>query len=213
MYDLQVFSNAEFGSVRAVTIDGMPYFVGKDVAVVLGYTNPQKAMRDHVDDDDKTVNESFTVNGTKGILINESGLYSLILSSKLPTAKKFKRWVTSEVLPTIRSTGGYSIIQQEDRVLTVRDVVIITSEVIKAMLPAVQLGGANVTVNNIYRGRRGKHSKVDRLPYELRLSVRNMMANESITFAAISDYLAKNGYFISESSIQRYASDMRKGRK
>ena len=107
MYDLQVFSNAEFGSVRAVTIDGMPYFVGKDVVtVVLGYTNPQKAMRDHVDDDDKTVNESFTVNGTKGILINESGLYSLILSSKLPTAKKFKRWVTSEVLPTIRSTGG-----------------------------------------------------------------------------------------------------------
>ncbi len=213
MYDLQVFSNAEFGSVRAVTIDGMPYFVGKDVAVVLGYTNPQKAMRDHVDDDDKTVNESFTVNGTKGILINESGLYSLILSSKLPTAKKFKRWVTSEVLPTIRSTGGYSIIPQEDRVLTVRDVVIITSEVIKAMLPAVQLGGTNVTVNNIYRGRRGKHSKVDRLPYELRLSVRNMMANESITFAKISDYLAKNGYFISESSIQRYASDMRKGRK
>ena len=60
MYDLQVFSNAEFGSVRAVTIDGMTYFVGKDVAVVLGYTNPQKAMRDHVDDDDKTVNESFT---------------------------------------------------------------------------------------------------------------------------------------------------------
>lgn len=213
MYDLQVFSNAEFGSVRAVTIDGMPYFVGKDVAVVLEYTNPQKAMRDHVDDDDKTVNESFTVNGTKGILINESGLYSLILSSKLPTAKKFKRWVTSEVLPTIRSTGGYSIIPQEDRVLTVRDVVIITSEVIKAMLPAVQLGGTNVTVNNIYRGRRGKHSKVDRLPYELRLSVRNMMANESITFAAISDYLAKNGYFISESSIQRYSSDMRKGRK
>ena len=159
------------------------------------------------------MNESFTVNGTKGILINESGLYSLILSSKLPTAKKFKRWVTSEVLPTIRSTGVYSIIPQEDRVLTVRDVVIITSEVIKAMLPAVQLGGANVTVNNIYRGRRGKHSKVDRLPYELRLSVRNMMANESITFAAISDYLAKNGYFISESSIQRYASDMRKGRK
>ena len=124
MYDLQVFSNAEFGSVRAVTFDGMPYFVGKDVAVVLGYTNPQKAMRDHVDDDDKTVNESFTVNGTKGILINESGLYSLILSSKLPTAKKFKRWVTSEVLPTIRSTGGYSIIPQEDRVLTGRDVVI-----------------------------------------------------------------------------------------
>lgn len=83
------------------------YFVGKDIAEILGYSNPQKALRDHIDNEDKTLNESFTVNGTKGILINESGLYSLILSSKLPSAKKFKRWVTSEVLPTIRKTGGF----------------------------------------------------------------------------------------------------------
>ena len=104
---LQVFKNEEFGEIRVVEIDGEPYFVGKDVASVLGYSNPQKAIRDHIDEEDKTLNELFTVNGTKGILINESGLYSLILSSKLPTAKKFKRWVTSEVLPTIRKTGGY----------------------------------------------------------------------------------------------------------
>lgn len=81
--------------------------MGKDVAEKLGYTNPQKAIRDHVDAEDKTVNESFTVNGTPFVLINESGLYSLVMSSKLPDAKKFRRWVTSEVLPSIRRNGGY----------------------------------------------------------------------------------------------------------
>lgn len=106
--ELQVFRNAEFGSVRTTVIDGEPYIVGKDVAEILGYTNPQKALRDHVDDEDKTLNETFTVNGTMGVLINESGLYSLILSSRLPAAKKFKRWVTSEVLPVIRRHGIYA---------------------------------------------------------------------------------------------------------
>lgn len=100
-----VFDNKE---VRTLDIDGEPWFVGKDVAIILGYSNPQKALRDHVDEEDKTVNESFTVNGTMAILINESGLYSLIISSKLPTAKKFKHWVTSEVLPSIRKHGAYA---------------------------------------------------------------------------------------------------------
>lgn len=105
---IEVYSNVEFGAVRTLTIEGKPYFAGKDVAEILGYSNPQKAIRDHVDEDDKTVNESFTVNGTKALLINESGLYSLILSSKRPTAKKFKRWVTAEVLPAIRKHGSYN---------------------------------------------------------------------------------------------------------
>ena len=109
MNNVEVFKNQEFGEVRTITIDDEPYFVGKDVALILGYTNQQKALRDHVDEEDKTRNESFTVNGTQGILINESGLYSLILSSKLPNAKKFKRWVTSEVLPAIRKHGMYAI--------------------------------------------------------------------------------------------------------
>lgn len=108
MNQLQIFENKEFGKIRTVEINNEPYFVGKDVADILGYTNAPKAIRDHVDTEDKTVNDSFTVNGTKGILINESGLYSLILSSKLPTAKKFKRWVTSEVLPSIRKHGMYA---------------------------------------------------------------------------------------------------------
>lgn len=105
MNDIQVFNNPEFGEIRTVEINNEPWFVGKDVAVILGYSNPQKAIRDHIDEDDRTVNDSFTVNGTAIALINESGLYSLVLSSKLPTAKKFKRWVTSEVLPSIRKHG------------------------------------------------------------------------------------------------------------
>ena len=102
MNQMEIFKNPEFGAIRAVEIDGEPWLVGKDVSLALGYTNPQKAIRDHVDAEDRTVNDSFTVNGTAITLINESGLYSLVLSSKLPKAKQFRRWVTSEVLPTIR---------------------------------------------------------------------------------------------------------------
>lgn len=113
MNQIKIFENPEFGKVRTVEIDGKPYLAGKDVAEALGYTNPQKAIRDHTDIEDRTVNESFTVNGTKVILINESGLYSLILSSKLESAKRFKHWVTSEVLPSIRKSGGYIAGQEQ----------------------------------------------------------------------------------------------------
>ena len=88
--------------------DGEPWFVGKDITKILGYTNPSKAIADHVDVEDKGVTKCYTPGGVQNLTgINESGLYSLILSSKLPSAKKFKRWVTSEVLPAIRKTGGY----------------------------------------------------------------------------------------------------------
>ncbi len=114
MNDLTTFTNPEFGQVRTVEIDGTPWLVGKDVAEALGYTNPQKAIRDHVDEEDKGVNDSFTPGGTQTlVVINESGLYSLVLSSKLPTAKKFRRWVTSEVLPSIRKHGGYIAGQEQ----------------------------------------------------------------------------------------------------
>lgn len=105
---IKIFSNEDFGEVRTLTIDNKPYFVGKDVAEILGYANAPKAIRDHVDDEDK-LTERIVLSGQNRevIFINESGLYSLILSSKMPNAKKFKRWVTSEVLPTIRKTGGY----------------------------------------------------------------------------------------------------------
>lgn len=111
MNDLQIFSNSEFGNIRTVTIDNEPWFVGKDIAEALGYGKGKSlnnAVATHVDDEDKGVTEMMTPGGKQNlIIINESGLYSLILSSKLPNAKKFKRWVTSEVLPAIRKTGHY----------------------------------------------------------------------------------------------------------
>ena len=111
--ELQIFNNSDFGNIRVVENSGEPWFVGKDVAEVLGYTNPSKALADHVDADDKLNNETLLSLGQRGgWLINESGLYSLILSSKLPQAKAFKRWVTSEVLPTIRKTGSYKTPKQ-----------------------------------------------------------------------------------------------------
>lgn len=124
MNELKVFNHSEFGTLRGVEIDGESWLVGKDVAERLGYSNPQKAIRDHVDDDDKTVNASFTVNGTMVVLINESGLYSLVLGSKLPNAKKFKRWVTSEVLPAIRKHGGYLTAEKVEEALLNPDVLI-----------------------------------------------------------------------------------------
>ena len=108
---IQIFNNTEFGEIRTVKINGEPYFVGKDVAAALGYSNPRKAIGDHVDQEDKT--DGVTIRDSIGrdqkpIVINESGLYSLIMGSKLEGAKRFKRWVTSEILPSIRKTGAYA---------------------------------------------------------------------------------------------------------
>lgn len=110
MNELQVFKNQEFGSVRTLVINNEPWFVGKDIAESLGYTATEKAIRTHIDGDDKGVTEMDTPGGKqKVVIINESGLYCLVLSSKLPSAKKFKRWVTSEVLPALRKTGQYQV--------------------------------------------------------------------------------------------------------
>lgn len=106
---IEIFESEEFGKVRTVIIDGEPWFVGKDIAVILGYSKPRNAIATHVDCEDKKVAPiQGDLGGTQQmIIINESGLYSLILSSKMPKAKEFRHWVTSEILPTIRRTGGY----------------------------------------------------------------------------------------------------------
>lgn len=109
MNELKIFENPEFGKVRTMEINGEPYFVGKDVAEILGYSNTRDALTKHVDSEDKNTVAIYDGKGNPNqTVINESGLYSLILSSKLPKAKEFKRWVTSEVLPSIRKTGTYS---------------------------------------------------------------------------------------------------------
>lgn len=112
MNELQIFNNSEFGQLRTVTINDEPWLVGKDVAAALGYSNTKKALSDHVDDEDKLQGDGVTIRDPMGreqnpTVINESGLYSLVLSSKLPSAKKFRRWVTSDVLPSVRKHGAY----------------------------------------------------------------------------------------------------------
>ena len=111
MNEIKIFDNPEFGKVRTMEINGEPYFVGREVAMILGYAKPENALSTHVDGDD-TLKQGVTDNlgrAQNTTLINESGLYSLILSSKLPKAKEFKRWVTSEVLPSIRKHGAYAV--------------------------------------------------------------------------------------------------------
>lgn len=131
MNELQIFENPEFGAVRTVELNGDPWLVGKDVAKALGYAKPENAIGTHVDSDDKT---TTLIQGTgsnyksKAVLINESGLYSLVLSSKLPTARKFRHWVTSEVLPSIRRHGLYAV----DELLNNPDLMIQAMEQLKA---------------------------------------------------------------------------------
>ncbi len=121
MQDLQIF-NFDNQKVRTMTIDEEPYFVGKDVATILGYSNSRKALIDHVDDEDKGVTKCDTLGGAQNLaVINESGLYSLIMSSKMPEAKRFKHWVTSEVLPAIRQHGAYLTDQKALDIITNKD--------------------------------------------------------------------------------------------
>lgn len=150
---VKIFENPEFGKVRTVVVDNEPWFVGKDVADILGYVAARNALRDNVDEEDKTVVQMTDIQdctsdvlpdhmkGSKITIINESGLYSLIIRSEKPEAKRFKRWITSEVLPSIRKTGGYSIkkevkipdvVEGEERVKSIMAVAKGLQELLKA---------------------------------------------------------------------------------
>lgn len=125
MSNIQIFNNPEFGEIRTIDRDGEPWFVGKDVAAALGYSNQRDALSRHVDGEDKGVVKHDTLGGAQDLaVINESGLYSLVLSSKLPTAKKFKRWVTNEVIPSIRKHGAYMTPDKLEEVLLSPDTLI-----------------------------------------------------------------------------------------
>lgn len=114
MNELQLFENPEFGQIRVIELDGKPWFVGKDIATALGFKNPRQAISSNVDDEDRGVHEMDTPSGVQEMtIINESGLYSLIFNSRIEGAKKFKHWVTSEVLPAIRETGSYSMMPKD----------------------------------------------------------------------------------------------------
>lgn len=133
MNKIQVFNNTEFGEIRTVEIDNEVWFVGKDIAETLGYTNPSKALNDHVDIEDKLNNETLSSLGQRGgWLINESGVYALVFNSKLPKAKEFKKWVTHDVLPSIRKHGAYMTPQKIEEVLLNPDTIIKLATDLKA---------------------------------------------------------------------------------
>lgn len=137
MHELKIFESPEFGTVRTVTVSGEPWLVGKDVAEALGYSNTRKALEDHVDAEDKMQGDGVTIRDSIGreqhpTIINESGLYSLVMSSKLPTARRYKHWVTSEVLPSIRKHGLYATAETAERLLSDPDFVIRLFTEIKA---------------------------------------------------------------------------------
>ncbi len=125
MNELQIFKNEEFGEIRTIEVNNQPWFVGKDVADILGYRNGSRDINNHVEEEDRLKYQIGTAGQLREqTLINESGLYPLILSSKLPKAKEFKRWVTSDVLPTIRKTGGYLTPEKVEEVLSNPDTII-----------------------------------------------------------------------------------------
>lgn len=156
MDELTIFESPEFGSIRTLTVDGEPYFVGKDVAEVLGYSDTAKAIRVHVDEEDKQifkVDEMATLKTSNyGIyIINESGLYSLVFASKLPTAKKFKHWVTSEVLPSIRKHGAYMTPETIEQAILNPDTIIKIATALKEEQnknKVLQLKNSELTVDN-----------------------------------------------------------------
>lgn len=154
MNELQIFNNEEFGDIRTVTIDNEPWFVGKDVAEALGYAEPRSAVSKKVEECDRGVAEMETPSGKqKMTTINESGLYALIFSSKLESAKRFKHWVTSEVLPSIRKTGGYDMKQLQGKellalaVLEAQKTIEEQTAQIEEMKPHAILGQAITTAN------------------------------------------------------------------
>lgn len=203
--EITVFKNNHFGSIRTVMLNNEPYFVGKDVAEALGYAKARNAISKHVDDEDKKV---APIQGSPGgiqtmTIINESGLYSLIMSSKLPNAKQFKRWVTSEVLPSIRKTGYYGATDIQKIIgLTV-------SETIKQLIPVLQstTGGTAEEEEIVIRKRQRRKPAgvIEKLPCDLRNVVDDMICSNRYTYKDIVDMLAEEGVQISQAGVSRYA--------
>lgn len=145
MNNLQIFDSPDFGQIRTIQQNGEPWFVGKDVADILGYQNGSRDVNRHVDEDDRQNYQNGTFESNRGLtIINESGLYSLILSSKMPKAKEFKRWVTSEVLPAIRKHGGYLTADKIEQALTDPDTIIKLATTLKEERAARQQAEASL---------------------------------------------------------------------
>lgn len=217
MNELQVFSNGEFGKVRIIIRDGEPWFVGKDVTNILGYSNSRDALSKRVEKEDKGVANCDTPSGSQEMtIINESGLYSLIFSSKLDSAKRFKRWVTSEILPSIRKNGSYGTLNTE-QVIQIATTVSkqIVSEIFKEFKNHNRECGCDCKEND-------KKTtidiesvilpvaslKIEKFPKDFRKELDDifiaMKDSENINFSAISRLCYKRGYPASNMAVKRY---------
>jgi len=199
MQQVMLFENKEFGEIRTLMIDGQPYFIGKDVAAALGYERPAKAILDHVDNEDK---DEIPIQDSIGRMqntpiINESGFYSLVLSSKLETAKKFKRWVTSEVLPSIRQTGNYI---SGTSPYSIEDIV---RETICQVVPIIikELEG---------RTEREKQAEkeIEKLEIKVRRKIERLICAGNHSYSSIARILTMDGIEISPTTVCFYAESM-----
>ncbi|MDE6092989.1 MAG: hypothetical protein K2G14_07835 [Ruminococcus sp.] len=214
MNEIQIFRNEEFGEIRTLEIDGQIYFVGADVAKALGYVKPRNAVNKYVDKED-ALKWGILSNGgiQQTTIINESGLYSLILSSKLESAKKFKHWVTSEVLPAIRRTGTYGVSNIEEifnRVLDEKIEGIVNkavSEAIKVLSPFLTLPVREYTteIRTIEKSYQYSSSKIFRLSPEIKKQVDEMIISGNYSCQQIANFITeRSGMKISYMTISRY---------
>ena len=199
MQQVILFENEEFGQIRSIEIDGLPYFVGKDVAEILGYSNPRDALATHVDLEDKKViqrseNTTLEIPNRGLTIINESGLYSLILSSKLPTVKAFKRWVTSEVLPSIRKTGNYI---QKAEPYNIKEIV---KEMICQLAPEI----IKELENKEERTKRAER-EMKKLETKAKRRIERLLYSEKYSYYEISKLLGQEEIDVSAEAICFYA--------
>lgn len=209
MNKLQVFKNENLGEIRTIIINDEVWFVGKDVARILGYAKPENAISTHIDNEDKT---TTLIQGTgsnyksKAVIINESGLYSLILSSKLPRAKEFKRWVTSEILPQIRKNGYYSSSPEDFLKQTILEIV---KQIVPEIINATKSTYQNyMVIEDDYEHFNLNKNKIEYFPNEIRENIDEMLLNmqecQKMNFSLIARYCSANGYCVSSPTVKKY---------
>lgn len=201
---IQIYQNEQFGAIRTMSIEGEPWFVGKDVTEVLGYSNTRDALSKHVENDDKN---TVAIHDGKGnpnqTIINESGLYSLIFSSKLPAAKQFKHWVTSEVLPSIRKTGGYGNIELSQ--IITQTAAAVAGEIIKQLAPFFQKPPKPKKKPTGIHCSNQTPSKIDLLNPEIKERAEEMLLSGKYSCQQVANYIInETGNYISVNTVTRY---------
>ncbi len=209
MNKLQVFKNENLGEIRTIIINNEVWFVGKDVARILGYAKPENAISTHIDNEDKTTTLIQGIGSnykSKAVIINESGLYSLILSSKLPKAKEFKCWVTSEILPQIRKNGYYSSSPEDFLKQTILEIV---KQIVPEIINATKSTYQNyMVIEDDYEHFNLNKNKIEYFPNEIRENIDEMLLNmqecQKMNFSLIARYCSANGYCVSSPTVKKY---------